>query len=196
MKHPDVPIHNIADLISKLEAHRSPGDKVWFRGHANKNWALSPSISRGRTDPIVDEFRFFKQFKQDAARVIANPPTDEWGWLFLMQHYGVPTRLLDFTENPLVALFFAVREHEDVDGSLVVMEPAKWNKENGHSGISEDDVPSCGIDEEMAGYMISSVIKARGTSASNPPLAAPVQEIHSGFLHKKEFLLLFIWIWR
>lgn len=172
MKHPDVPIHNIADLISKLEAHRSPGDKIWFRGHANKTWDLAPSISRGRTNPIVDEFRFFKQFKQDAARVINDLPADEWGWMFLMQHYGVPTRLLDFSENPLVALFFAVCEQGDEDGSLIVIDPAKWNKENGHSGICDDDIPSCGIDEEMNLYMMSSVVKARGTSASNPPLAA------------------------
>jgi len=172
MKHPDVQIHNIADLISKLEAHRSPEEKIWFRGHANKAWGLSPSISRGRTDPIVDEFRYFKQFKQDAARVINDLPLDEWGWMFLMQHYGVPTRLLDFSENPLVALFFAVCSHEDEDGALIVIEPAKWNKEKGHCGICDGDIPSCGIDEEMDLYMMSSIVKARGTSASNPPLAA------------------------
>lgn len=102
MKHREVLITSIFDLISKLEAHRTEGKKVWYRGHANSAWSLAPSISRGRANPIVDEFQFYKRFKQEAARVISDPPSDEWGWQFLMQHYGVPTRLLDFSENPLL----------------------------------------------------------------------------------------------
>lgn len=172
MKHPEVAIHNISDLISKLEAHRSTDTKVWFRGHADREWILAPSISRGRCNPIQDEFKFYKQFKQDAARVINELPSDEWGWMFLMQHYGVPTRLLDFSENPLIALYFAVNECQDKDGALYILEPISWNKENGHSGLCDDDIPSCGIDEEMTQYLMSSTIKNPNPVTSNPPLAA------------------------
>lgn len=172
MKHRDVEITSIFDLISKLEAHRTEGKKVWYRGHADSSWPLAPSISRGRTTPIVDEFQYYKSFKQEAARVISDPPSDEWGWLFLMQHYGVPTRLLDFSENPLVALYFAVTGEPEADGALFVMEPTTWNIENNRSGLSADDIPSCGIDEEMDLYLMSAIVKNPDPENGNPPLAA------------------------
>lgn len=172
MKHPEVEITSIFDLISKLEAHRTPGKKVWYRGHAKSAWPLAPSISRGRTKPVVDEFQYYKSFKQEAARVISEPPRDEWGWMFLMQHYGVPTRLLDFSENPLVALYFAVSGEDGDDGALYVMEPTTWNVENNRNGLSDDDIPSCGIDEEMELYLMSALVKNPDPANGNPPLAA------------------------
>lgn len=172
MRHPEVSVRDINDLISKLEAHRSPNDRLWFRGHADHSWSLAPSISRGRPNPVQAEFSYFKRFKQDASRVIESAPTDEWGWMFLMQHYGVPTRLLDFSENPLIALYFAVTSAPQADAALYVMDPVAWNLENGHHGICDGDIPSCGIDEEMVPYSMSSVVKAAETNVSNPPLAA------------------------
>lgn len=172
MKHPDINVHSIADLISKLEANNPNQEKLWFRGHADRNWTLEPSIARNRANPIIDEFQYYKKFKQEAARVISELPADEWGWMFLMQHYGVHTRLLDFSENPLVALYFAVSEYPDKDGALYILEPTKWNAENGQDSLSDSDLPACGIDEEMVGYLMSSVIKQRETGVSNPPVAA------------------------
>ncbi|MBD9630160.1 FRG domain-containing protein [Pseudomonas sp. PDM19] len=172
MKHVEVEVTGISDLISKLEAHRSPGDKAWFRGHADISWGLAPSISRQRENPVQDEFAYFKKFKQDAARVVSDLPSDEWGWMFLMQHYGIPTRLLDFSENPLVALYFAVSSHPGADGALYVMDPVAWNAENGMRGSTKDDIPLCGIDEEMSQYMMSSAMQTIGVGQSAPALAA------------------------
>lgn len=172
MRYQDIPIRNIADLISKLEAHNSNREKLWFRGHASCTWALEPSIARNRSNPIVDEFQYYKRFKQEAARVITDLPVDEWGWMFLMQHYGIHTRLLDFSENPLIALYFAVESLPDQDGALYVMEPTKWNAEQGRDSLSDSDLPSCGIDEELDGYLMSNTVKQVGTQESNPPLAA------------------------
>lgn len=53
---------------------------------------------------------------------------DDWYWYFLMQHYGCPTRLLDWTTSPLVALYFAVRNPNELDAAVWVIDPWRWNR--------------------------------------------------------------------
>ncbi len=54
---------------------------------------------------------------------------DKWEWYFLMQHYGAPTRLLDWTDNALVALFFAVNDQpEPKDAAVWVLDPWWLNR--------------------------------------------------------------------
>ena len=100
------------------------GEEIIYRGHASKEWDLVPSIGRDYIDKekwteeaIEIEREMLAEFKKQTARIIKIPPTSTIEWLALMQHHGMPTRLLDFSKNPLVALYFACSEKSwDEDG--------------------------------------------------------------------------------
>ena len=102
---------------------------VWWRGHSiAKEYKLIPGVFRKDYLP-VREVTINNYFKMNSAsRYPKVPEQDDYSsWLFLMQHYRLPTRLLDWTESALIAAFFAVCEHEDKDGELWGLSPINLN---------------------------------------------------------------------
>lgn len=94
-----------------------PTSETWiFRGHTNSEWNLEPSAERGPYSTYRDEHEsaYLRAFRAKAHLYIPSvplpAPDDDWNWLALMQHLGVPTRLLDFTYSQYVAAYFAVCE--------------------------------------------------------------------------------------
>lgn len=89
---------------------------LWFRGVKSTTYDLSPSISRGLGAQA--EVVYLSKFRSLAYPYLDRVPyflfaedrDSYWGWLFLMQHYGVPTRLMDWSREALVALLFALGE--------------------------------------------------------------------------------------
>lgn len=121
----------IADLVKSLNSDKlQNGEAIWYRGHADSSWKLESAYERLKKPPketsLVNEFRQNANFLLDK-----HTPKNDFDWLILMQHYGVPTRLLDWSESPLVALYFAVDPDEaklkKKDGALWVLAPGKLN---------------------------------------------------------------------
>lgn len=156
-------ICSIGDFLAarQADAEHFPG-AIWYRGHADAKWQLMPGYIRSQR--TVSETTLMARFRQSAAMLTERLPNSEFDWLFLMQHYGVPTRLLDWSESPLVALYFAVEpqiESAKVDGALWCLNPHKLNKQaNIKSPDEEYYIPSF-EDEEMAGYTPESVSRQR-----------------------------------
>ncbi len=90
-----------------------------YRGASVHSYTLTNSLSRLGTPYPTMERNLIKQFKKYAHPHIVERDT-EWHWLSIAQHHGLPTRLMDWTYSPLVALHFATNEleHYREDGAV------------------------------------------------------------------------------
>ena len=100
---------------------------AWYRGQSDYSWDLRPSIYRGQGDG-ENERELIRDFKLNASRFLQHLPDSDFDWMYLMQHYGIPTRLLDWTESYLVALYFAVLDYSSKKDAVVwVLAPWSLN---------------------------------------------------------------------
>lgn len=110
-------IASIADLMHEL--NQLPNHFV-FRGQADAEWGLQSTLERilgakwsaGNArkfeDRSLDEFKSKFHIYSGTEHV----PKSKLSWLSVMQHYGVPTRLIDFTTSPYIALYFALEAYD------------------------------------------------------------------------------------
>jgi hypothetical protein len=124
---------NHHNKISKRGYH----SHAWFRGHSKRSYRLEPGVYRddftaqARSLPggnlenkrLNLEREMLSEFRTAGAALLN--PNQVVPLYFIAQHYGMPTRLLDWTANPLAGLFFAVSENDDDDGDVYVMEPTQ-----------------------------------------------------------------------
>ena len=160
-------VKDIPTLLSALEAADAGKKPLWYRGQADRRWKLLPSLAR-QPKGVDAEPTIIKRFKQNALPFLARPPGNEWEWLFLMQHHAAPTRLLDWSEHPLVALYFAVTEHDNEDGCLWCLDPVALNAASFVLPKFAHDIPCLTVDAELDDYLPSS----HSGLAKKPPIAA------------------------
>ena len=102
---------------------------LWWRGHSRTSWKLHPSVYHKGL--AKNESNMAVQFRNQARVRHRDVPdiNDGISWLFLMQHYGLPTRLLDWTDSPLIAFHFSVKDDtaEDEDGVVYGLMPTELN---------------------------------------------------------------------
>ena len=131
--------HTIDAFLRRLRkwAENNNGSPLWYRGMAAHDRPLRPTLYRhgSATDFVELERQIGQWFQQRGIPFTSQSFEDSWHSLFYMQHYGFPTRLLDWSENPLIALYFAVRDpgiylnlgRASVD--IWILSPVDWNRQ-------------------------------------------------------------------
>ena len=117
MQEEEVRINSISEFIEKIvQRDKEAGTQTFYRGHANKDWSLLPSIFR-TPNGVEKEHLLFRDMVAHEPQSFSECKS-ALDYLVQMQHYGLPTRLLDMTMNPLVALYFACQSVGDVNAGI------------------------------------------------------------------------------
>lgn len=149
MAEDSIPTWN--DILNEIKEWEKPvrqiGYPVWYRGHANADWQARSSLHRhilncfervpgasreGSVDLLREIYAmlYFK-FKARGWRFLEPLERSPWGIVFSMQHYGLPTLLLDWTESFACALYFAQQARQpDQSGAIYLLNPQRLNYES------------------------------------------------------------------
>jgi hypothetical protein len=178
-------ISTLQDFIRLIEALvTDPKDPYWFRGVGEESFDLLPSLYCHPSIKLKEELfeleeRLLNRFSERSVPFQSSHPSNDWESLFLMQHYGIPTRLLDWTENPMVALFFALtKTKRDSSTGCVsspcavwILSPRLWN-ERTFAHVTYKGGPLSIFDQRLKSYT--------PLSGFDPPaLPAAIYGIHN-----------------
>jgi hypothetical protein len=165
----DVQVRSVSQYIRLFE----PKGKLtapaiqWYRGEGRlrPRRALLPSIARSPS--VGEEWQIYQRFRQNAAAFLPHANLTPWDWMLYMRHYGQPTRLLDWSESALVALYFAVENSREDrwEGVVWCLDPLHLNELAGY-----DRIQCAGIDLQLNQYT-PEALKAATDAADYKPAA-------------------------
>lgn len=120
---------SVGDFVNQVLALQFDAGEIFYRGHSNRaRYRLEPSLfrkdERGNFKHLDSEDKMFRE-------LLVSNSSDFQGDIYTldrlvrMQHYSLPTRLLDITSNPLIALYFACKGNPDDDGEVIALSVSK-----------------------------------------------------------------------
>lgn len=156
---------NLPEYLRRVEMlQRRARQPLWFRGAGVATHALVPSLYRhpsvNSSADLEDlERQLMVRFRQRSIPYHSRDLSNDWEAVFFMQHYGVPTRLLDWTENPLTGLHFAMmsapkkanQTQYTKSAAIWILDPVKWNQ-TALKHVSYTGEPLTAGDEGLKGY--------------------------------------------
>ena len=166
------------DFFRAYKPHPPTG--WWFRGQADSAWPLIPKA--GRHPFRLPEWRHIGRFRAWSKAAVAydsSLPPNDWERLAIAQHFGLATCLLDWTHNPLVALYFCCSELVAQDGAVYCYQPDAFVKE---SVLPCDESLSCNGIGFIPRALSSRILNQRAVFTVHSPADQPLEAVAHPFL--------------
>ncbi|ODB35380.1 hypothetical protein BB427_17365 [Pseudoalteromonas sp. BMB] len=168
-------VGSLSEYISEINSLHTTMDTIhgdlWFRGMNSPDLELKPGIVWRGIDERLEN-TIIAEFNCNSYPLLEKEPKNSWQRYALMQHYGLPTRLLDWTKSPLVALYFCLLGDNSSDRVVWCIDPFELNKFTVDKEtiftpdtLSEDD----GIN--ISSYLPKSLRELQSTSVPALPIA-------------------------
>lgn len=164
-------VQEYVDFVEYLR-NRFDVDRSWYRGVSHAKYGLIPRVYRDRLWERHEDYEWWLcvDFENRARPFISDHGSySHWEWYFTMQHYGLPTRLLDWTRGSLIALYFAVRRPTGAYiPSVYCLDPywfdeVVYDKQSGEGVIYNTDAKAISDEHE------SRLLSYFGSVSESPP---------------------------
>lgn len=175
-----IEITDLSKYISFLEEKCTDQEMILFRGQAIDK-PLLPKYARddfntGKDKNIHIERKMLNDFKKRSRPFLSYTPSNDWDWLALAQHHGMATRLLDWTKNPMAALWFAVRRPIKTERAVVWILKVQEEHLLKNEDLSKDPISNMQIKMYQPEYISNRIIAQDGWFSVHKTKTIPIEE--------------------